>query len=241
MVRQRLILTFIALGVVVFFLTQMGKKMKAIDQSSPEYSTQSDSLQTPSHKESEIVQKTDHSSSTNSQAMTSRKEVPQSYIRGTSSVNLNAENTQHEKSSFFEGTPWEIWVGVRAYSKKNGRPQAKVIGEVNGFYLVEESAQNIDVRNFSSSHPLVVIDSRLNVAGVVTGVFSVTLKEGVSPEIVTQASGIKILDSFPGIRTYFITSASDPFDLQAFQDSLKSEIDIENVHAEILSRQYEKN
>lgn len=241
MVRQRLALTFIALGIAVFFLTQKGEKTTAIGQKSTEYSIKSDSLKTPSLKENEIVQKMDHSSSANSQVMSSRKEVPQNFIRGTSSVNLNAENTQHEKSSFFEGTPWEIWVGVNAYSKKSGKPHGKLIGEVNGFYLVEESAQNIDVRNFSPSHPLVVIDSRLNVAGVVTGVFSVTLKEGVSPEVITQASGIKILDSFPGIRTYFITSTSDPFDLQAFQDSLKNETDVELVHAEILSRQYEKN
>lgn len=244
MVRQRLILAFIVLGVAVFILARKGERSTAIVQKSSAISPRSDSSKSSSHssKINEVEQQTDYSSSFKSQQVMARKEVPSGAIRGASSVNLNElATTQTEKFSFLEGTPWKIWVGVGAYSKEKGKPTSKVIGEVNGYYLVEEQAEHIDVRNFSSSQPLVVIDSRLGIVGIVTGVFSVTLKEGVSPDVLTQASGVKVLNSFPEIRTYFVTASKEPFDLQAFQDSLKNETDVEIVHAEVLSRQYEKN
>lgn len=250
MAPQRLIFVFIILGLTVFFLARKDEDTPASAQKVSGISTgipnRPDNNRTGpriiSNPLNEVEQKRDTTSAIKPQQVTIRKAVPRNAIRGASSAGQNRQvSAQAERSTLFEGTSWKILDGVRAYPKKNGRPTLEITGEVSGFYLVKESTENSDIRNFSASQPLVVFDSRLGVVGVVTGVFSVTLKEGVSSEILTQAAGIKVLNSFPGIRTYFITSVAEPFDLQAFQESLKNETDIELVHVEILSRQYEKN
>lgn len=245
MVRQRLVLIFLILGVAVFFLGEKEDAPAIIENESEVYK-KSISNSSKHHEKSRGLRQVEqqmHSSSTGEPLRLGiRKSVPVQAIRGASSVDLRAiKNARVERSSFFEGTPWKIWAGAKAVAKKNGKPDSNILGEVNGFYLIESAGENVDIRKFSSGQPLVVIDSRLDLVGIVTGVFSITLKEGVAAEVITQASGIKILNSFPAIRTYFITAASEPFDLQTFQDLLKNESDIEYVHAEILSRRYEKN
>lgn len=173
-----------------------------------------------------------------------RSMSPRQPIRDPKSVKglktVDTSNAQLEGTTLFTDTRWKLWTGVSAVVKRNGQPQGKILGEINGYYLVEEAAAN-DFKNFYSANPLVVIDTRLDEVGVVTGVFTVVLKEGVSPEVMTQATGLKILNSFPNIRTYFVTSSEEPFNLQSFQDSLKGEASIEDVKMEVLSRQYEKN
>lgn len=248
MARHRLIYAFLVLGAVVFLLTRNGRDVTAVGFKPTDISDQADNKNNINaaskiarNFNNEVEMKSDSASLKIPGQVMKRKEVPRNFVRGASSVSPNElVNAQTERNSFFEGTPWKIWVGAKAYPKKNGKPSPKIIGEINGFYLVEESGQNGDIHNFSVHEPLVVIDTRRDIVGVVTGVFTVTLKENASAEMLTQASGIKILNSFPEIRTYYVTSVSDSFDLQAFQDSLKNAGDIEQVQAEVLSRQYEK-
>lgn len=144
-----------------------------------------------------------------------------------------------ESVSWLAGTNWKLWTGVSARTKKNGPLPGKILGEVSGFYLVEDFAQH-DPREFSLQEPLVVMDPRLDIAGVVTGFLSVILKEGTSAEDLANVPGLLIRDSFPDIRTYFVTAAEKTFDLQSLKDTLKSEPAVENVELEVLSRQYEK-
>ncbi|KHD88999.1 MAG: hypothetical protein OM95_05935 [Bdellovibrio sp. ArHS] len=152
---------------------------------------------------------------------------------------LNIQEAEFLDSSLFVDTNWKIWNGVKAIPKNTGRPGQAVVGELTGFYLVKESAS--DPSSFSSSEPFVVYDARLGVAGVVTGLFSVVLKEGVSAEVLTQTLGLKVVNSFPDIRTYYVTSPQEPFDLKAVQDLLKTDPSVESAQMEILSRNYEKN
>ncbi|WP_373998784.1 hypothetical protein [Bdellovibrio bacteriovorus] len=155
------------------------------------------------------------------------------------SIKLNTQNAEFSESPLFTDSDWKIWNGVRAVPKNAGQPSAVVVGEMTGFYLVKEEAA--DPSAFSASQPIVVYDARLGIAGVVTGTFSVVLKEGVSPHVLTQNLGLKVLNSFPDIRTYYVTSPQEPFDLKAVQDILKNDPSLESSEMEILSRTYEKN
>ncbi|WP_374077216.1 hypothetical protein [Bdellovibrio bacteriovorus] len=240
MARRTLVLSFLILlgAVLALHLSNKGEKSQVREMNS---SHESHSAQ--NNKENSKVEPSAHvtevASSEQPKSMSPRQPIrdPKS-VKGLKTVDTS--NAQLEGTTLFTDTRWKLWTGVRAVLKRNGQPQGKVLGEINGYYLVEETAAN-DFKNFSSSNPLVVIDTRLDEVGVVTGVFTVVLKEGVSPEVITQATGLKILNSFPNIRTYFVTSSEEPFNLQSFQDSLKGEASVEDVKMEVLSRQYEKN
>lgn len=137
-------------------------------------------------------------------------------------------------------TPWKLWRGITAIKKNQGRSMdTKVLGEVNGFFLVEDKNEKENLL-FSSDQPFVVVDPRLNSVGVVSGVFTVTLKEGASADFLLRNQELRIRESFPEIRTYYITSAEEPFDLEQLRKFLLSESNIESVKIEVLSRQYEK-
>ena len=151
----------------------------------------------------------------------------------------DTKNAQLYASALFADTSWKVWAGVSAVLKKNGLPQKNVKGEVNGYYLVEDGVAT-NAAQFSASQPLVVIDTRLDTVGVVTGIFTVVLKPGVSADVLAQLPEIKIVNEFPNINTYYVTAAKEPFDLVALKDFLKSEPGVAEVQPEVLSRQYEK-
>ncbi len=137
-------------------------------------------------------------------------------------------------------TPWKLWIGVTAINKNQARNlDTKVMGEVNGFLLVENKNEK-ESGLFSSAAPFVVVDQRLNSFGVISGVFSVTLKEGQSGDFLLQNSDLRVRESFPEIRTYYITAAEEPFDLELFRKFLLKMPGVESVKIEVLSRQYEK-
>lgn len=173
----------------------------------------------------------------NTQSLTRQVRDPV-HLQGAPKLDARGANLRDE--AFLQGTRWKLWPDVTAVPKKHGAPQGQVLGEVNGFYIVKKSSET-DVKNFSSDHPIVVVDSRLNEVGVVTGVFSVVLKEGTSADQLQRISGLKVLNSFPHIRTYFVTASEEPFNLQDLQDFLKQESFAENIEMEVLSRQYEKH
>lgn len=138
------------------------------------------------------------------------------------------------------GTPWKLWPGVTAIRKNKERNlDVKVIGEVNDFFLVENKNEK-ESGLFSSGAPFVVVDQRLNSVGVISGIFTVTLKEGHSADSLMQDPDLRIRDSFPEIRTYYVTADQEPFDLEQFRKFLLKMPDVESVKIEVLSRQYEK-
>ncbi|MGZ3772898.1 MAG: hypothetical protein ACXVCN_04275 [Bdellovibrio sp.] len=243
-------MALVMLGIGFFFLKRKTDSTVESLTSPPEQHEKSDSVLNPKAKNKTVVDaETQHQtnskslSNSNQLKMGLRREVPENAIRGASSVDASEiTNAKVEKPTLLENTPWKIWLGVRAFSKKNGKPESKILGEVNGFYLVEDSTMTMNnIKSFSPTQLTVVIDSRRNAVGVLTGVFSIILKEGISSEILTQLPDVKIINSFPKIRTYYVTSTNEPFDLQTFQGKLKQMPDIESVQPEILSRQYEKN
>ncbi|MEN0058476.1 MAG: hypothetical protein AAGB31_06550 [Bdellovibrio sp.] len=167
-----------------------------------------------------------------------------SHQRPVASQNKNFIDTSSievESAEIFAGTPWKIWKGARAMLRAQAQQRGlPVVAEVSGYSISLEPNNEVNVREFSPDQGLVVVNSRTQVAGVVTGTFGVVLREGFTVEKVFPAEGVKILDSFPEIRTYYVTSAITPFDLQTFQSVLQSQPGVEKVHMEILSRNYEK-
>lgn len=143
-------------------------------------------------------------------------------------------------ATWLADTPWKLWTGVTAIKKNQERSlDARVLGEVNGFLLVENKNEK-ESGLFSSDTPFVVIDQRLNSVGVISGIFTVTLKKGQSADFLLQNPDLHVRESFPEIRTYYITAAEEPFDLDLFRKFLLKMPGVENVHIEVLSRQYEK-
>lgn len=145
-----------------------------------------------------------------------------------------------EASLTLENTRWKIWSGVSAVAKSQGsRPDA--IGEVSGFYLVQDDRFRSDERNFSSGSPLVVFDQRRDAVGVVTGSFEVTLNEGVDIRALVSNQDLRIINAFPESHIYFVTSATQPFNLQNLYQALKNDSGVKQVDIEVLSRHYEKH
>ncbi|NUN07425.1 MAG: hypothetical protein HUU57_16900 [Bdellovibrio sp.] len=166
------------------------------------------------------------------------REVPPARVQARGTI-TDTHNAQLAESALFAETSWKVWAGVTAVLKKDGRPQKNVKGEVNGYYLVEDGVAGSAVQ-FSASRPLVVIDTRLDTVGVLTGIFTVVLKSGVTADVLAQIPEIKIVNEFPQINTYYVTASKEPFDLLALKEFLRSEPGVAEVQPEILSRQYEK-
>lgn len=242
--RLSIVIFLIVLGGAALYFWNKGASSSVMtantDASSISSSTkdnESTSTATVAVESSEKTQTTEIASNQEPAQMVPRsRRLPKSERE---SIKLNTQNAEFSESPLFAESDWKIWNGVRAVPKNAGQPSAVVVGEMTGFYLVKEEAA--DPSAFSASQPIVVYDARLGIAGVVTGTFSVVLKEGVSPEVLTQNLGLKVLNSFPDIRTYYVTSPQEPFDLKAVQDVLKNDPSLESSEMEILSRTYEKN
>lgn len=159
-----------------------------------------------------------------------------------STVSQSAPDLSHaklEKSSWLEDSRWKVWKGVSAFPKGQQPVEGRLIGEISGYTLVE-TQQDIDAHKFQQAAPIVVVDSRLGTVGVVTGILSVVLKEGIGIESLIENSNLVLRDSQPQIRTYFVTASEEPFDLVALIEFLKSHSAVDRAQLEILSRQYEK-
>lgn len=152
----------------------------------------------------------------------------------------NASGARTYADPAFAGTHWKVWAGVTASPRSQEKPSANVIGEVNGYYLVNDGVDSSS-ENFDPARPMVVVaQNGTNTAGVVTGTFSVVLEEGASANFLTQSPQIKVVGAFPNIQTYFVTSNAVPFNLKEFKDALSEAPEVKDVQMEILDRQYEK-
>lgn len=246
MSRRGMIVTVLVIGaaLAVFFLRSHKDAAedisKATTSSAPsitpeESASQSESASDPQGSSKRLVETT--SSSTNSSSPPGRGARADRPLGGQKSY--NTQGAKLIDDPVFAGTAWKIWSGVSAYPKAQGAPSGSSLGEVNGYYLVNEGEANTS-ENFYPSKPLVVLRSDSNTAGVVTGVFAVVIEEGASADFLSQSSQLKLVSSFPNIHTYYVTSSEVPFSLKELQDSLREAPEVKEVKMEILDRQYEK-
>lgn len=245
MSQPRWIISIALLGAAVsaFFFLFSNKKNTPLSHVSAEGTHQEETPQSfnakhdsvPRHSSS--VSQTSSSSSPPSGPMPGRGARQDKAAGGKRSYDIRGAVLQEDIA--FQEDSWKIWSGVTAYAKNGETPTGKIIGEVNGYYLVEENIESSS-ENFHPARPLVVVRESNGTAGVVTGTFVIVLEEETSPEFLLQTSSLKLVSSFPGIQTYYVTSAQVPFSLKVFQDVLKETPGVKEVKMEILNRQYEK-
>lgn len=233
--RFAVVFFLILLGVVVLYLSRTNDKTASVTL--PKNEIQSNSSVVEAVKQ-EPVQTTESASTSSSVPIISHRTLNRiAPPRKVSSVPL--DNAELEKIPLLADTPWKLWKGVVAKPKSAATPNEVVISEVSGFVVVGSEAE-YDIKQFSSSSPLVVANTRLSQAGVLTGTITVVLKEGQSAEFLSEDNGVKTMGAFPKIRTYYVTALQEPFDLQEFYLELKNHPGVEQVSLEILSRQYDK-
>lgn len=245
--RNTVIVILILVGAIaaLFFFSRSREKKSELQDMTASAETKPTSVtastneepRNPAAKENESTQTTESSSSDQPKTM-SRGAIPKNFGQAQS-AQVSTENVQFVESTLLEETPWKVWKNVKAVPLDIATAE-KNLGSLNGYNLVE-AASDVDLHNFSRGQALVVYDPRLNNVGLVTGIFSVTLKEGISEDVLTQASGLKILNSYPNIRLYYVTSEQSPFDLLAFQSALKKEPAFENVQLMVEGRPRGKN
>lgn len=143
------------------------------------------------------------------------------------------------QATVLSGTSWKLWEGVTAYAKGAAQDRL-VLTEISGFDVVEEDSFRADERNFSSDRPLVVFNERKKIAGIVTGVVQVILREGYTIESLAMASSLRVTGSHPEMRMYFVTAFENPFDLSDLKERLSRDPAVQSVDLEVLSRKYEK-
>lgn len=149
------------------------------------------------------------------------------------------EEGQLTEIGVLSGTSWKLWDGVTAYPLELARGR-HVLAEISGFALVQEEEMYSDERNFRTDRPLVVYNSRKRIAGIVTGVLQVILREGYVLESLSMASSLRLTGSHPEMRMYFVTSYDSPFDLSDLKELLSKDPAVESVVLEVLSRRYDK-
>ncbi|KYG69274.1 hypothetical protein AZI87_08720 [Bdellovibrio bacteriovorus] len=242
--RLSIVILLIVLGGAALYFWNKGASSSVMtantDASSISSSTkdnESTSTATVAVESAEKTQTTEIASNQEPAQMVPRKlRLPKSE---SGKVKLNLQNAEFVDSRIFEETDWKIWKNVRAIPKVAGEPPQEIVGDTSAYYLVKD--EGADPNAFVAANPVVVYDPRLGIPGIVTGRFSVVLKSGISTDLLTQNLGLKILSGFPDIRTYFVTSPTEPFDLKELQDVLNSDPGIESVEMEILRKRYEKN
>jgi hypothetical protein len=136
---------------------------------------------------------------------------------------------------------WLIWKNVSAIPKKNfDGNDSDLLGKTSGFVYLYDENQKLEIENFTPERPLVLYNSRLRQAGVLTGTIKVELRNENNIESFLVDHHAVSLGEFPEIRTFFVTSKSVPFQLDEFYQLIRSDERVQKTELEILSRKYEK-
>lgn len=234
MARRSLVVIFlILLGLVVLFVTENGERLARTQ--APHKKPQAGPA--TSGEQNQKPQVTEVASQAPVLEMKGREIPPDKIMRKTSSLDLS--KGEFEKIPLLSETKWKLWHGVRAVPKSSLKSTDIVLTEISNFAIVKSDVDS-EVKNFSALNPLVVVDQRLGLAGIITGTISVVLKDNASADFLTEHPEIKVVGSFPKIKTYFVSSSSEPFDLEALVSFIKAEPGVEQSTLEILSRNYDK-
>ncbi|UOF00068.1 hypothetical protein [Bdellovibrio reynosensis] len=232
--RFAVVFFLILLGVVVLYLSRTNDKSASLKSSNGD----TKSVTSVAAENPEPIQITESASTSSNEPVVSNRTIDKALTHRKVS-SLSVGKAELEKIPLLADTPWKLWKGVTAKPKAATSPNEVIVSEISGFVLVQSEA-NVDLTNFTTSAPVVVANPRLNIGGVLTGTITVVLREGQSADFLSAESGIKIIGSFPKIRTYFVTALQEPFDLPELYQELKHHQGVEQVSLEILSRQYDK-
>ena len=154
------------------------------------------------------------------------------------SPQFKVEELKLQNHEALQDTPWQIWTDRKPVLK--GQAAKKESVEISQYAVIPNGEDKVSLEQFDPAAPIVVFDARRKIPGILTGTFVITLRDEANPEVLTSDQAIRILQSFPEIHTYFVTSKEVPFNFLQFKRSLLERGAIANVETEVLSRKYDK-
>ncbi|PIS11570.1 MAG: hypothetical protein COT73_03315 [Bdellovibrio sp. CG10_big_fil_rev_8_21_14_0_10_47_8] len=138
-------------------------------------------------------------------------------------------------------TSWQLLTGTKAVHDIDRQiPAQDVLARVGNYALINDSGFIPDETHFSSRAPLVVYDSRLQKAGVLTGTLRLKIENTSQVQALCQQYNLNLVHSVPEARVYFVKSNLESVDLPAMKVALEKDPRIHNATPEVLSKSYEK-
>ncbi|WP_413582058.1 hypothetical protein [Bdellovibrio sp. HCB288] len=144
-------------------------------------------------------------------------------------------------NSILRASPWKVWTGVRAVPKVNVEPGDEVVGLTSGYAIIKDGTMFGDDQNFSLKNPMVVFDENSGRVGVVPGRVKLTLKDTKFMTSIQKEYGLSVVNRFPHLRLFFVTSSLQNFDLSKLVAFLKKDKRVEKADLEIVSGNRVKN
>jgi hypothetical protein len=163
---------------------------------------------------------------------------PQNQVTGAAT---SAEKSEH-KAELFPGGRWQVMPKMTALSPARmsqlGYSKQMAKGQVSGYYLFAGPGFDSQERAFIVDQPMIVRNERTGDLGVVTGSLQVTLNDNNSLEILLTSYNLKVLNAFPHLKTYVVTSQFSPFDLLELSQRLARDSEVVAIEVEVLSRDF---
>ncbi|WP_413575112.1 hypothetical protein ACLVWU_12635 [Bdellovibrio sp. HCB290] len=154
---------------------------------------------------------------------------------------VRPQASELRNSLLFRETAWKVWSGVSAVPAVDYDGDGEVVGRSAGYVIVKDTKGLGDDRNFSLKNPIVVFDENQGTVGVVPGRVILVLKNFALLEKIQKEYGLALLNRFDHLRTVFVTSSLQNFNLSKLVNVLKKDPRVERVELEIVSRNRVKN
>lgn len=137
-------------------------------------------------------------------------------------------------------TSWKIWPNTQVIGIDHKSDSDAVLTQISNLLVIESQSENADLTEFNLASPVVVYNSRLKKAGVITGALRIqTTQKGLLEQDLNNFNA-RITDSFENINTYFITSTDQIFNLELLYLNLKAKPYVKFIELDVISRSYEK-
>ena len=231
--------------VYLFFSAQVSKSLMV--ENSERISVQQS--ETFPKEDSKSIQNPTIVNSLNGSAIVEKIEVQQKvekalhHIRNKSRLPTGALRVEPEylqNHEAFEGSRWKILSKVKAVLRDQTSESDVVVGEMGRFQLVELTDSVASLNFYDRNSPVVVYETRLEKAGLVTGLIKVETERKDLLENALLSVNAQISNSFDSIQTYFVTSEQTVFDLEKLFFNIKSWGFVKTAELDILDREYEK-
>ncbi|WP_413584730.1 hypothetical protein [Bdellovibrio sp. HCB274] len=220
-------------------LTAQSDKLNNLDQNT---NVNSNSAEKPAPP-AKVATATPAPESSPVQQMQSRElPPPEAMINRKASAEFVRPQSGELRNSFlFRETAWKVWTGVVAIPAVDFDGDGDVVGRSAGYVIVKDSKVAGDDRNFSLKSPMVVFDENDGIVGIVPGRVIVVLKNIELFEKIQKEYGLAVLNRFDHLRTFFVTSSLQNFNLSKLVNVLKKDPRIEKVELEIVRHNRVKN
>lgn len=159
------------------------------------------------------------------------RKLPDEYAAKAKAHTVDMSGEKFKTHPWLKQLGWKIWSGKVAVLGSDADVK------VGGYGVEEGKASTVEA--FKSSEPPLVYDESTNMPGVITGHFEVTYNAPVAASDVSY-EGVRIISGMPELGVFYMTSATEPFDLRHLKSFLESQANVQNVKLIVKSRSREK-